>query len=309
SKTACDILLKNKPEYVLMLKANGETTWNCTQDENELSYIFEITTDSLEYGTCSVCTGEHCFDDDLNCPEGEYCYNDTCSKCAPAYTLQTNDDGSQTCVQCSATTFNAKISLEDCYRCKGTKWGYVLHSGGPNGCMNCERGLVQTTKELCEERCGHIDGMMYMSGYCGSCKNFNYFSGATREECEKCIEYNPDIIFYPTDAEGTGSKGLCTKCGNMGSGANSRKNEDGTACECPDGNFWVMGGHSFCRSCSIEYAWYSSKIECDKCPNRYYDVDKGGNDRNGPCPRCLEGQIKDTSTEGDGRRCVNAPVS
>ena len=69
-KTACDILLKTKPDYVLMLKANGQSVWSCDKSENELSYIFEITADSLEYGTCSVCTGEHCFDDDMNCPEG-----------------------------------------------------------------------------------------------------------------------------------------------------------------------------------------------------------------------------------------------
>ncbi len=69
SKTACDILLKTKPEYVLMLKVNDTSTWYCTEDDNELNYIFEITADSLEYGKCSVCTGEHCFDDDLNCPD------------------------------------------------------------------------------------------------------------------------------------------------------------------------------------------------------------------------------------------------
>ena len=28
SKTACDILLKTKPEYVLMLKANGQSVWS-----------------------------------------------------------------------------------------------------------------------------------------------------------------------------------------------------------------------------------------------------------------------------------------
>ncbi|MBR5130090.1 MAG: hypothetical protein IKV03_02565 [Alphaproteobacteria bacterium] len=154
SKAACDILLKTKPLYALMLKVNGETTWNCTQDENELSYIFEITSDNLEYSICSVCTGKHCFDDDLNCPEGEYCYNDTCSKCAHGYT---------------------KLNDDSCYKC-----------------------------------------------------------------------------------------------------------------------------------CSERTSAYTSKIECDKCSTHYYNVAKGGNDRNGNCIMCPTGQVKDTSAEGDGRRCVDA---
>ena len=301
-KTACDILLKTKPEYVLMLKANGQSTWNCTQDENELSYIFEITADKLEYGRCSVCTGEHCFDDDLNCPEGEYCYNDMCSKCAAEYTLQTNDDGTEECVKCT-TNYNAKITKENCYRCKGTLWGYRLHSGAANQCVQCGTGMIATTKEFCEERCGHLDDMVHMTGYCLSCKNFAYLTGADKEPCEKCMEYNDDIIFYPTDANGTGTKGVCTVC--KPSHWNTQKNADGTACECPTGYFWSFadGSHSFCISCTAtNTTQISSKIECDKCPNRYYAT--ANNDRWGSCNLCPTGQVK----SADGRSCVDAPA-
>ena len=134
-KTACNILLKTKPEYVLMLKANGQSTWNCTQDENELSYIFEITADSLDYGKCSVCTGKHCFDDDLNCPEGEYCYNDMCSKCAHGFSEMS-------------------------------------------------------------------------TGKCTDCKTFRYHGTVEKIQCERCMKYNENIIFYPKDANGTNTTGL-----------------------------------------------------------------------------------------------------
>ena len=293
SKTACDILLKTKPEYVLMLKANGQSVWSCDKSENELSYIFEITTDSLEYGTCSVCTGEHCFDDDLNCPEGEYCYNDTCSKCAREYTLQTNDDGTEECVKCT-TNYNAKITKENCYRCKGTLWGYRLHSGAANQCVQCGTGMIATTKEFCEEHCGHIEGMAHMNGYCLSCTNFGYLTGVTREACEQCMAVNDNIIFYPKDANGTSTTGLCTKC--------NTKNADGTACVCPAGNFWIFGdgNHSFCRQCSEISSTYTSKIECDKCPNRYYAT--SNNDINGECKLCPSNQVKST----DGRSCVDS---
>ena len=305
SKTACDILLKTKPEYVLMLKANGQSTWNCTQDENELSYIFEITADALDYGACSVCTGEHCFDDDLNCPEGEYCQNDVCSKCARGYTERS--DGS--CYKCSdITTYKNTFTPENCLRCDGT---FILNNN--NGyCYSCKTGggAWSAKKEHCESRCANNESTIWMGtneneGWCGDCKNFGYYPSATKEQCEKCMKYNENIIFYPKDANGTNTTGLCTKC--------DTKNADGTACECPAGNLWIFSGgnHSFCRSCTdtANNNVYASKIECDKCPNRYYNVAKGGNDRNGRCPICPTGQVKDTSAEGDGRRCVDAPAS
>ena len=239
--TACDILLKTKPEYVLMLKANGQSVWTCDQEVNELNYIFEITTDSLEYGTCSVCTGEHCFDDNLNCPEGEYCYNDTCSKCDPAYTLQTNDDGSETCVKCT-TNYNSKITEENCYRCKRTLWGSPLHSGAANQCVQCGTGMIATTKEFCQERCGHLDDIIYANGHCFECNEFTYFSGMLKKtECEKVMACNDNVIFYPKDAKGTSTTGLCTGCSHELMNGKGQLNTDKTACVCEDeGYFWTL---------------------------------------------------------------------
>ena len=446
SKTACDILLKTKPEYVLMLKANGQSVWSCDKSENELSYIFEITTDSLEYGTCSVCTGEHCFDDDLNCPEGEYCYNDTCSRCAHGYT----ENKSGQCVKC-ATNWSGVTTLdrESCLRCDATynvanaqcfscdklgAWSMTqdecdICSHNPavtkmgNGCFNCNNFgyYPSATKEQCEKcmkyneniifypkdaagtsttglcancvkaggslnadgtacvcpsgqvwtfsdgnhsacrSCSHREVNLVSKVECDKCQNryfigtnerngrciscddvsnwemtkaqcdkcteknaavvsmktsatgsvgcfncntFGYYPSAEKAQCEKCMEYNDNIIFYPKDANGTNTSGLCANCVKAGGSLNA----DGTACVCPEGQVWTFsdGNHSACRSCSHNEVNVISKIECDKCPNRYYNVAKGGNDRNGRCPICPTGQVKDTSAEGDGRRCVDA---
>ncbi|MBQ9738573.1 MAG: type II secretion system protein [Alphaproteobacteria bacterium] len=444
-QTACDILLKTKPEYVLILKANGQAVWTCDKSENELNYIFAITADSLDYGTCSVCTSEHCFDDDLNCPEGEYCYNDTCSRCAHGYT----ENKSGQCVQCSASWNGINtVDEENCLRCgdnayskhhkkcyscdKMSNWETTLDecnecSHNPNvvamkttttghvGCFNCknfgyypsaekaqcekcmaindniifypkdangtattglctkcdtknadgtacecptgqfwifsdgnhsfcrscteapntysskvecdkcsERYFLGTnerngrcilcsgvsnwemTKEECDKCTAKNESTIPMKTTttggvgCFDCKTFGYYPSAEKAQCEKCMKYDENIIFYPKDANGTATTGLCTKC--------NTKNTEGTACECPAGNFWIFsdGNHSFCRSCTdtANNNVYASKIECDKCPNRYYNVAKGGNDRNGRCPICPTGQVKDTSAEGDGRRCV-----
>ena len=120
--------------------------------------------------------------------------------------------------------------------------------------------------------------------------------------------YNDNIIIYPKDANGTSTTGLCTVC--TPSHWNTQKNADGTACECPTRYYWHFsdGNHSFCEVCTHTGTNWTSKTECDKCPNRYYDVAKGGNDRNGACKLCPTGQVKDTSADGDGRRCVDAPT-
>ncbi|MBR6675002.1 MAG: hypothetical protein IKL32_03675, partial [Alphaproteobacteria bacterium] len=447
-QTACDILLKTKPEYVLMLKANGQSVWSCDKDENELSYIFEITADSLDYGTCSVCTGEHCFDDDLNCPEGEYCYNDTCSRCAHGYT----ENKSGQCVKC-ATNWSGVTTLdrESCLRCDATynvanaqcfscdklgAWSMTqdecdVCSHNPavtkmgDGCFNCNNFgyYPSATKEQCEKCMAINDNIIFYPkdangtsntglctvctpshwntqknadstacecptgqfwhfsdgnhSFCGKCtevpnaysskvecdkcperyflstnerngrcilcsgvsnwemtkeqcdkctaknestipmkttttggvgcfdcKTFGYYPSAEKAQCEKCMKYNENIIFYPKDANGTSNTGLCTVC--TPSHWNTQKNADGTACECPTGYYWHFsdGNHSFCGKCTGDSNTYSSKVECDKCPNRYYDVAKGGNDRNGVCKLCPTGQVKDTSADGDGRRCV-----
>ena len=165
SKTACDILLKTKPEYVLMLKANGESTWNCTQDENKLSYIFEITTDKLEYGKCTVCTGEHCFDDDLNCPEGEYCQNDVCSRCARGYTENTSG-------QCTSCSFSRKLDLtqENCHRCGNTMFGSDPSAGADTNCYPCNNVYLLTTKEYCQRCIDKDENVMFLGRDCINCK-------------------------------------------------------------------------------------------------------------------------------------------
>ena len=302
SKGTCDVLLKTKPQYVLMLKVNGETVWNCTQDENVLNYIFEITTDKLEYGTCSVCTGDHCFDDKLNCPEGEYCRNDICTKCEEGYVE--NKQGK--CAECNFN-YTTNVTVDKCYLCDGTIWGDRYNSGFGEHCVKCGYGAVPTTEEECQTRCGHMDGIIYMYGRCFIGKNFTYQRYSSKEDCDKMKEYAENVVFYPMDAAGKNTTALCARC------YSGTINEDETACTCPSGKFWTFlnGAHAQCRDCTEAKTaeggnHLSSKIECDKCPNRYYNVAKGGNDRNGSCPVCPEGQVKDTSAEGDGRRCVDA---
>ncbi|MBR6675532.1 MAG: hypothetical protein IKL32_06420, partial [Alphaproteobacteria bacterium] len=262
--------------YVLMLKANGQSTWNCTQDENELSYIFEITADALDYGACSVCTGEHCFDDDLNCPEGEYCQNDVCSKCARGYTENTSGK----CVAC-----------------------------------NVWQGIIDN---IDEEKCLRCDNALYLSKRCIVTDAFMFHPYTKKEDCEKIMDYQNNVIFYPKDSNGTSTTGLCANCTNVGGGIkDTSMNADKTGCICPSGYFWNFadGAFSWCFECSRaldnggQNTFLTSKTECDKCPERYYNVAKGGNDRNGHCYLCPKGQVKDTSAEGDGRRCVDAPAS
>ncbi|MBR4927279.1 MAG: hypothetical protein IKY98_03020 [Alphaproteobacteria bacterium] len=298
--TACDILLKTKPEYVLMLKANGQSVWSCDKDENELSYIFEITSDKLEHGTCSVCTDNHCFDDDSRCPQGENCQNDVCSKCNPGQTLWQSYDGEEKCVSCH-TSYTNKFTVEYCNRCNDTIHGYLMHQG--NGCMGCQRGIIRTTEENCTKRCSHIQDMNYIDEYCFSCSGFDYLFNFSQDKCNVC----PQTIWYPFTENG--SKNLCIQCSNRIT--NATTNKEKTECMCPNGQFWnfATGNQSYCSDCSINLEYYSNKTECDKCPQRYYDIAKGGNDRYGLCKLCPTGQVKDTSAEGDGRKCVNAPAN
>ena len=299
SKTACGILLKTKPEYVLMLKANGESTWNCTQDENELSYIFEITTDKLEYGKCTVCTGEYCFDDDLNCPEGEYCQNDVCSRCAHGYTENTSG-------QCTSCSFNRRTDLtkENCHRCGDMMFGFHPHAGSNTNCLPCSQvNISGITKNYCQ-RCITADSnVMYIGNACSNCKNaFRFHSGITKEECLSCAEINGNgqFVWYPENL--TDQKGLCINCSRVAEiSANlATANDNNTACLCPKNQFWVVGkSYAGCWSCSHARENIGvSKTECDKCPNRYFS---GTNERWGSCKHCPEGQTK----SADGKSCVD----
>ncbi|MBO7257961.1 MAG: hypothetical protein J6V11_03370, partial [Alphaproteobacteria bacterium] len=150
--------------------------------------------------------------------------------------------------------------------------------------------------------------IIYMYGRCFIGKNFDLQPNSSKSDCDKMKEYAENVIFYPKDAAGKNTWGLCVRCHS-----GRPPNEDSTACTCPSGKFWTFlnGYHGYCIDCTeaktdMNADHLSSKIECDKCPNRYYNVAKGGNDRNGSCPVCPEGQVKDTSPEGDGRRCVDA---
>ena len=304
----CDILLQNKPSYVLMLKVNGKSVWSCDADTNEMNYVFEASSDSLEVGTCSICTDSHCFDDDFNCPEGESCYNDTCSKCPYGYTRQVDKNGEETCIDCNKLIRNTNVSEADCYRCKGTVWEYRYNTGAPDQYFKCGSDPIAITKEFCQERCGHIDGMMHANGYCFQCKDFSYFANMSKTECEKVMKCNENVIFYPKDSQGKDTIGLCTSCSHKWTAVKGYANLNKTACTCNDGYFWMFfdSAHSYCQPCTFEGGNWAPKVECDKCPNRYYNVVKGGNDRNGRCPLCPDGQVKDTSPEGDGRRCIEA---
>ena len=280
----CDILLQNKPSYVLMLKVNGKSVWSCDADTNEMNYVFEASSDSLEVGTCSICTDSHCFDDDFNCPEGLYCYNDTCSKCAPDYT----EDKNGKCTKCH-TAFTTNFSQNSCLRCNNTIYGYKLHIA--TGCLGCDKGVIRTTKENCTKRCGHIDDIHYIDQYCFTCSGFDYVWGFTKEECNTC----PDTIWYPKTNDS--QTGLCINCAN--NITNASTNEDKTACICSGKKFWNFntGSLSACSDCSVSATYYSSKTECDKCSERYFT---GSNERNGECKLCPEGQVK----SDDGKSCI-----
>ena len=303
SKTACDILLKTKPEYVLMLKANGETTWNCTQDENELSYIFEITTDKLEYGKCTVCTGEHCFDDDLNCPEGEYCQNDVCSRCARGYTENTSG-------QCTSCSFSRKLDLtqENCHRCGDMMFGSDPSAGEATNCYSCNNVYLRTTQEYCQRCIDKDENVMFLGIDCINCKTrFIHTQNTTKENCFKCAEikgqngtqYSENVIWN----EKMGSySGLCISCYDYGAVAN----DDKTECVCPNGKFWgLLGGWWVdlprCFSCEDTETRPSTINACNQCPNRYY---KKYHDANIQCILCPEGQIK----SADGKSCVDKPA-
>ena len=305
SKGTCDVLLKTKPQYVLMLKANGETVWNCTQDENELSYIFEITTDKLEYGTCSVCTGEHCFDDDLNCPEGEYCQNDVCSRCARGYTENTSG-------QCTSCSFSRKLDLtqENCHRCGNTMFGIDPSAGEDTNCYPCNNVyIINVTKEYCQKCIDKDENVMFLGdGLCINCKTrFIHALYTNKEECFKCAEikgqngtqYSENVIWNEKMSMG----GLCISCYDYGAVANGDKTE----CVCPNGKFWGLAGGWWtdlprCFSCEDTESRPSTINACNQCPNRYY---KKYHDANIQCILCPEGQIK----SADGKSCVDKPAS
>ena len=293
SKGACDVLLKNKPTYVLMLKANGESTWNCTQDENELSYIFEITSDNLEYGTCSVCTGEHCFDDDLNCPEGENCQNNVCSKCDPGYT----DHTSGNCTKCSTNwRENKYVTKEDCLRCDNVTW--ISRSPG-QGCWSCDAIHIWGIKKAECDICSRVNpnvvfmGITEESGGCSNCSQLGTTPDTLEEACRKC----PETVWYPKKESDKG--GLCTMCRG-----NSEPTDNYKMCQCTDpDHYWAFNdynlGADLCDPCSSETTRYAPKSECDKCAQRYFT---GTNERFGECALCSEGQTK----SADGRSCVDA---
>ena len=297
--TACDILLKTKPEYVLMLKANGQSVWTCNKSENELSYIFEITTDKLEYGNCSVCTGDHCFDDKLNCPEGEECRNDICTKCDEGYVENTNDQ----CISCS---FNRRTDLtqENCHRCGDTMFGFDPNNGGDTNCYPCTRvELSGTTKEYCQRCMDKNENVMFLGGgYCVNCKGIFAHGKATKEECFNCAaknesKYSEHFIWN----EKLGGGGACISCAKYGAVANTDKTE----CICPDGQFWVFpewwGHRPRCYACDKPETHASSIDACGRCENRYY-IKKS--DYHIQCALCPEGQTK----SADGKSCVDKPA-
>ena len=302
SKTACDILLKTKPEYVLMLKANGQSVWSCDKDENELSYIFEITADSLDYGTCSVCTGEHCFDDDLNCPEGETCQNDVCSKCKVGYAENKYGD-------CFTCDFNWTYwhTEEGCKRCNAI-YGYDSYQGG-GVCAECSHINMEVSQEVCKTCMDKDPDVVWLGnpetnkGLCTNCKNrFSFTTNQgknTQEQCQKCAEIvgNGQVVWYP-DVIGD-TLGKCARCDRK---EGQTINEDKTACICPKGEFWTFntdGGNAFCVECTNSKNYIASKIECDKCQERYFT---GTNERKGYCKLCTSGQVK----SADGKSCVDA---
>ena len=118
-------------------------------------------------------------------------------------------------------------------------------------------------------------------------------------------QFNDNIIFYPRDKNGTDNVGMCSRCNNLSGDTNSRKNDDGTGCLCSEGRFWgLIDLWGECSLCTANNT-YSSKAECDRCPQRYYAGAQGGNDRYGACKLCPEGKVK----SADGRSCVEKPAS
>ena len=314
----CDILLQNKPSYVLMLKVNGKSVWSCDANTNEMNYVFEASSDSLEVGTCSICTDSHCFDDDFNCPEGESCYNDTCSKCKAGYT----ENKSGNCKECPVPKKTlSNMTKEGCDRC-GNTHSYDAYHGV---CRSCEgiNAWEMTAEECnrCQSQNPDVVTMRPSSegiAGCFDCRNsFGSYPKAAREQCEKCaaIKNNGNVIFYPLDSKGTSNIGTCVDCSTTSSSKYpvlGQVNSDKTACVCPEGYFWTLIGGMFtaCLPCddSIktgkDYVG-THKDECDKCPQRAYYGDGKNNNRWGHCGLCPEGQVK----SADGRSCVESPTT
>ena len=297
-QSVCDILLQNKPSYVLMLKVNGKSVWSCDANTNEMNYVFEASSDSLEVGTCSICTDSHCFDDDFNCPSGEYCYNDTCSKCKAGYTERT--DGN--CQSCSFSR-TLDFTQENCHRCGDTMYGFDPHWGGNTNCYPCYNVFLEgVSKEYCQKCIDKDENVMFFNKYCVNCKNrMRVLNWVSQADCLACGEINGNGQF----AWFSHFYNLCVNCATLGATAN----DDHTACVCPDNKVWIWNwNYTDCYTCKspIEKQ-YTSKTECDKCQNRYYAT--SNNDKNGKCYLCPDGQVKDTSPEGDGRRCIEATAS
>ncbi|MGN1063699.1 MAG: Tfp pilus assembly protein FimT/FimU [Alphaproteobacteria bacterium] len=293
----CDILLKNKPPYVLMLQVNTENVHSCEESENELNYIFEITSDSFEYGTCSVCSDNHCFDDDLNCPEGETCQNDICAPCDKDYTQKTDGD----CYPCNnvhSLSYWHKdlVSKEVCLRCDNTTW--ISYWGR---CHNCDViHTWQAKKKECD-LCSQINsdvvflGINENDGGCSNCNHLGSVPNTLESQCKKC----PGTVWYPKTE--TSTAGLCTTCD-----CNAKPAADGKTCECIDTNrYWAfvdgVPQWGVCDLCTTSTTRWAPKRECDKCNERYFS---GTNDRFGQCILCPTGKVKSS----DGRSCVDAPT-
>jgi hypothetical protein len=174
-------------------------------------------------------------------------------------------------------------------------YGSDPNAGGDTNCYPCSHvNINHTTKEYCQKCMDVNSDVMYLNEACVNCKNrFIFRNGISKANCSACGEINGNGQF----AWYSHFHNLCVNCESIGATANSEHTE----CICPKGTIWVWGfNYSGCFDCSYANNVYTSKDECDKCPNRYYATTN--NEKTGECKSCPTGQVK----SADGRSCVDA---
>ena len=198
---------------------------------------------------------------------------------------------------------------------------YLVWSGSKSVCHACpETGnmlQLSTSATYC-----HMCGDNYIFAgvsTCAECTISHYMAqSASKDECARCpnrcwdekqglclnseegnVFINPDGTCNYACSEGTylvwsGSKSVCHACpetGNM-----LQLSTSATYCHMCGDNY-IFAGVSTCAECTVSHymAQSTSKEECARCPNRYFD------DASQKCYLCPNGQ----KASADGLSCID----
>lgn len=156
------------------------------------------------------------------------------------------------------------------------------------GCQECSNGVCQDSDEKCEGgvcqngSCSCFDGYIKAdNGACKSCTSSTF--KASPEECRKCSNRLPT------------AGNQCYSCGAMY--WLNAKEED--CARCPSHVYFGTAEQEWgiCGFCWVSEEPHSTKAQCDRCSNRYFD---GTDDLNGYC-RIYKGIVSD-----DRRSCLSS---